>query len=192
MRKYLVILMVLVIGLLLFQGVIGWNQKQEMLADIILPGEEIQLNGDLIEFEIVPKVSNDAPMGYDISYILKPTKYQIKTVLGVTIPDYSKLSTVEIIVNIGFILGIIVCLMYMGLLSSVLELLVFAAVSVTYLMLLWVSINILKGSELFSVEWVLGLLSLLSLIGHPIITILEVKEEIRSGDIDEEEDYREN
>lgn len=97
MKKYLVILIVLVIGLVAFQGLVGWNQKQELLADIILPEETVNIEVTTEPTEFITKGPG---------YILKSNK----TVLGITIPNYSELSAVEIVVNIGFILGIVFCL----------------------------------------------------------------------------------
>lgn len=106
MKKYLVILIVLVIGLVAFQGLVGWNQKQEMLANIILPGETVNIEVTTEPTEFIT-IQNEISEGYvRPGYILKPNK----TVLGITLPNYSELSAVEIVVNIGFILGIVFCL----------------------------------------------------------------------------------
>lgn len=107
MRKHLIILIVLVIGFVVFQGFIGWNHKLEVSADEKeLAREVIEIIEKENEIEVVYKESNNTSKGY----IQKPIRYQTKRVLGLTLPDYSKLSSTEIIVNIGFILGIVFCL----------------------------------------------------------------------------------
>ena len=95
MRKHLIILIVLVIGLVVFQGFIGWNQSQN--SEIVL-GTLGTESGNFIMLS-----------GEDISVIMKYMERE-SSFLGKYLPDYSKLSSTEIIVNIGFILGIVFCL----------------------------------------------------------------------------------
>lgn len=113
MKKYSVILIVLVIGLVAFQGLVGFNQKQELLTELV---GEVIIGLDTEPTEFNPNTQEKISRVMEDIYQAKVEDIEkenltANSLISSYLPNYSELNMVEIIVNMGFILGIIVCLL---------------------------------------------------------------------------------